>query len=296
MTSEPARKLPERILSLDSLRSVDDLTKRISESSSVEEFKQAAGALLADYAASQEANRKLQEENSYLRAHPDEESESEKDREIARLKKENKNLEEELEDTKKQVFTDQLTGLDKRIVAELVFPELLAKARRDNDPLSVVMIDVDDFGLYNNTYGHVQGDSALKTVARVMQEQTRDSDVVARYGGEEFLILLPGADENGALKKICELRDAIAATDIPVIDEETLLCRDGNHARKTICAGIYTIRSREGIPFATAVGYADQALYASKYYVDEKGEKPKNKVSLYTKNQVQPDKELIISK
>ncbi|HEX6640516.1 MAG TPA: GGDEF domain-containing protein [Thermoanaerobaculia bacterium] len=106
---------------------------------------------------------------------------------------------------------DALTGLPRRRVFEERFALELARAARDYEPISVAMIDIDDFKDVNDRYGHLIGDRALRLVADVMRSVSRSTDVVARYGGEEFVMLLPGTDERGAVVVATKLREALAA-------------------------------------------------------------------------------------
>lgn len=94
--------------------------------------------------------------------------------------------------------TDPLTGLNNRRAFQQFFQRFVKHARRVEMPVSIVMIDVDYFKHFNDTYGHIAGDEALKTVAKLLTEHCRESDFVARYGGEEFILMLPNTDESGA--------------------------------------------------------------------------------------------------
>jgi len=96
-------------------------------------------------------------------------------------------------------ITDGLTGLyNHRYFYERLVQEL-ARARRYGLPLSLLMVDIDDFKSYNDAYGHRAGDQALRRLAGVLIDQTRQQvDLVARYGGEEFAIVLPCTDAQGA--------------------------------------------------------------------------------------------------
>jgi len=87
--------------------------------------------------------------------------------------------------------TDALTGLhNRRQFYELANQEL-ARSRRTQAPVSLMMIDIDHFKQINDTYGHAMGDVVLQSLARTMKNSLREMDVIARLGGEEFVILLP---------------------------------------------------------------------------------------------------------
>jgi diguanylate cyclase (GGDEF)-like protein len=88
-------------------------------------------------------------------------------------------------------ITDPLTGLLNRRYIEERLAEEVNRADRSGDPMSFMMIDVDEFKSYNDRYGHPAGDEALKIVGQILRENLRGADVAARYGGEEFSVLLP---------------------------------------------------------------------------------------------------------
>src|SRR5258707_6934230 len=88
-------------------------------------------------------------------------------------------------------ITDPLTGLHNRRYLEARLTEELSRSKRYNYPLSFMMIDIDDFKLYNDRNGHQAGDRALEITAQCLRAALRKVDVASRYGGEEFLILVP---------------------------------------------------------------------------------------------------------
>ncbi len=94
---------------------------------------------------------------------------------------------------------DGLTGLKNHRALQDALSIECERAARDNRPLSLLLLDVDKFKTYNDSFGHPAGDLVLKTVARILQDNAREGDFVARYGGEEFAILLPHANAAGAL-------------------------------------------------------------------------------------------------
>ena len=123
------------------------------------------------------------------------------------------NLQKELQDLS---FKDGLTGLaNRRRFDSLVYLEWDA-SRRNERPLSILMIDIDFFKQYNDHYGHIQGDECLKRVANALSSgSTRARDFLARYGGEEFALVLPDTDEKGAAYVAASCRDALSAERIP---------------------------------------------------------------------------------
>ncbi|QOY95647.1 GGDEF domain-containing protein [Massilia sp. UMI-21] len=88
-------------------------------------------------------------------------------------------------------LNDGLTGLYNRAWLNEMLPKLAARARQDGSPLSLIMIDLDHFKRFNDTYGHLAGDAALSSAAGVIRESLRPSDFAVRYGGEELLAVLP---------------------------------------------------------------------------------------------------------
>ena len=96
--------------------------------------------------------------------------------------------------------TDSLTGIPNRYCWEKVLERDWKKSIRESQPISLIMIDIDFFKLFNDTYGHPEGDICLKKVAQVIQKTLkRPTDLVARYGGEEFVVVLPNTDKSGAM-------------------------------------------------------------------------------------------------
>ena len=122
----------------------------------------------------------------------------------------------ELETELKQLaFHDSLTGIGNRRQVEDLLEAETRRATRYASDLSVIMLDVDRFKPINDRYGHAIGDQVLQQLVRVVGARLRSSDTLGRWGGEEFVILLPEADRHGASRLAEELREAIAATDMP---------------------------------------------------------------------------------
>jgi diguanylate cyclase (GGDEF)-like protein len=100
---------------------------------------------------------------------------------------------------------DSLTGLLKHTILKERLEVEIARAHRQSAQLTFAMIDIDRFKLVNDTYGHVTGDRVIKSLARLLQQRLRKSDVIGRYGGEEFALILPDTDGATALKVLNEL-------------------------------------------------------------------------------------------
>ena len=112
------------------------------------------------------------------------------------LKKQNEKLQHLL----KISNTDSLTGISNRYCWEIVLQRNWEKSIREFQSISLIMIDIDFFKLFNDTYGHLQGDTCLKKVAqKIKKNLKRSTDLVARYGGEEFVVILPNTENSGAI-------------------------------------------------------------------------------------------------
>ncbi|NQT85553.1 sensor domain-containing diguanylate cyclase [bacterium] len=105
---------------------------------------------------------------------------------------------------------DSLTELyNKRRFAEIL-EQKVEQARGAGRPVALIMLDVDDFKLYNDAHGHPAGDEALRQIARILLENIRADDIVARYGGEEFVIILPATGRSGARRVAETIRETVA--------------------------------------------------------------------------------------
>jgi diguanylate cyclase (GGDEF)-like protein len=153
--------------------------------------------------------------------------------------------------------TDSLTGLANRRSFDLALERECRRAERSEQPISVLMIDIDKFKSYNDFYGHQDGDNCLRQVAQaVLQAFRRPGDLAARYGGEEFAIILPETDELGAMYVAEKLRSIV---------HELGLNHQGNDAGVvTISLGVACAEVGSNVEGAALVREADQALYEAK--------------------------------
>ncbi|MFQ5442585.1 MAG: diguanylate cyclase [Thermodesulfobacteriota bacterium] len=113
--------------------------------------------------------------------------------------------------TKELTLKDPLTGIANRRYIDRELKKSLHLSKRTNSPFSIIMIDIDFFKKYNDTYGHVAGDNLLKDISIVFLKALRETDLVGRYGGEEFLALLPDTDLLGACNVAERIRKAVKA-------------------------------------------------------------------------------------
>lgn len=166
-------------------------------------------------------------------------------------------------------ITDPLTGLPNRRYLEERLTEELNRSKRYDYSMSFLMIDIDDFKMYNDTNGHQAGDLALKLVANCLKESLRAADVACRYGGEEFCILLPqtSIDEAGTIAG--RIQQRVASTHFPHGKSQPL-------GRVSLSIGVSTFSSIVSTA-ETVIAAADRALYRAKnlgkdrieFYYDE---------------------------
>lgn len=127
----------------------------------------------------------------------------------SRLRQRNQELAELYEATQRLAVTDGLTGLYNTRYFYRALEDELARSRRYQHPVSLIMFDLDDFKKYNDRYGHLAGDDLLQELAGLVTDVTRQTDVVARYGGEEFSVILPETVATDAAKLAERLRAAV---------------------------------------------------------------------------------------
>jgi len=113
--------------------------------------------------------------------------------------------------TERLATTDGLTGLQNHRTFQERLDAQLAQAERYGKRTSLLLCDVDHFKSVNDTYGHPVGDAVLRGIARILQKEARNTDVVARYGGEEFAIVMPETDTGGAMVIAERIRERVAA-------------------------------------------------------------------------------------
>ena len=126
-----------------------------------------------------------------------------------------------LDSCEEAAFTDHLTGLANRRRFERHLEREVARTLRYGHPFCLLMLDVDQFKLVNDTHGHEAGDEALNRVARTLQEGTRGIDVAARVGGEEFGVILTETTLDGGIEVAERLRLAIKSTEVPLVGRIT---------------------------------------------------------------------------
>lgn len=159
------------------------------------------------------------------------------------------------EELQKYSYEDALTGLKNRRYFNQLLEHETAVAERSRTSLALLVVDIDHFKRFNDNHGHEAGDSALRIVARVLQQQFRDSDVVCRFGGEEFVVIMPGASLAGAREKAENLCRVMRSRPIMHEGEELGFI--------TLSVGVAAWPECTREPDAL-LGLADRALYRAK--------------------------------
>lgn len=169
------------------------------------------------------------------------------------------NLNTSKRDLQDKVHIDELTGIYNRRFFEESMGKLADELARFDNALGVLMMDVDFFKRYNDTYGHAVGDDCLRAVAGAMKESVqRPEEFVARYGGEEFVAVMPGVDEEAVRSLAQRILNQIRALEIPHAHNDAA-------AYVTISIGASSgVVTKERGP-AAFLAAADKALYRSKH-------------------------------
>ena len=165
-------------------------------------------------------------------------------------------LEKVRSNLRKLAVTDGLTGLfNYRAFRGQLHLEVL-RAKRFNLPFSVLMIDIDHFKVYNDSFGHPSGDRVLKRFAQLVRKSVREVDTIARYGGEEFVVILPGTDKKSAVIVAEKLRKLVEKEPFPHEDELPM-------SRVTISLGV-TSFPQDTDTEKEIIRLMDQAMYKAK--------------------------------
>jgi diguanylate cyclase (GGDEF)-like protein len=192
-------------------------------------------------------------ETKSLAAHAQALAQKIQSREVAREFSDlNKKMTRSREKYKRLAHEDRLTGLDNRALFDRTIREWFDQARLGKKPLSLIFIDIDHFKKVNDTYGHAQGDEALKAVAQLIRTALRKEDMVARYGGEEFVALCFGMSSDNAWAAAESLRNLVERATPGILRFPI-----------TVSAGIATFpeHCQKG---EDLLRFADQALYHAK--------------------------------
>lgn len=162
-------------------------------------------------------------------------------------------LQQALDAASAKIREDQLTGAFNRLGLEEIFEREYARSMATNRPLSISLIDIDNFKKLNDRYGHLVGDDALKHLVKTALNKLRPTDYVARFGGEEFVVLLPETDEATALELITRLQRELTRAYFMADNAKLVL---------TFSAGVTECLPNEQLD--DIIDRADQAMYAAK--------------------------------
>ncbi len=166
------------------------------------------------------------------------------------------NLRNKLDETRAEALTDKLTGISNRAGFDKALSTAIVEARDENDPMTLVMCDIDHFKSFNDNYGHQVGDQVLRLVGEALAETARTSDWACRYGGEEFAMILPNTVMEDALKLSNHIRETVKSREL--VKKST----GENLGRVTMSLGVAQFEM--GDTPQTMIARADAALYEAK--------------------------------
>lgn len=216
-------------------------TERIEQADSIDALDALARGLVVDARAMQASVRDTH--GGIVEAH----------RRAQDLEAEVARLERELAETSQRMLTDHLTQALNRRGLDDAWIAARRQAQRSGQPLSLALLDIDDFKRLNDAFGHLVGDGALQHLARLLQSRLRPHDSVARWGGEEFVLLLPGSDATHAVQVMQRLQRELT---------REIYLHENRQVFLTFSAGVAELRGDE--PFEAVVSRADEAMYHAK--------------------------------
>ena len=162
----------------------------------------------------------------------------------------------ELKKVEKQGRTDAITGLRNRHSMEESFMREIVRCQEGKEPISLIMIDIDNFKVFNDQFGHVAGDRALAAVSDILRQQFRPRDLLVRYGGDEFSVLLPGAGIDQATVIADRVRQSVSGKTADGSDSLIQI-------PVRISMGVAELKERGNL--TTLIRAADAALYRAKH-------------------------------
>jgi len=211
---------------------------RLDQDQTMGGLLQAVTVLTAETARASERNRALEHQLAVS---------------VARITK----LRQGLVEARQDATTDGLTGLCNRKAFNSRLRRAIGRAKADQEAMALVLLDIDHFKRFNDTYGHRTGDLVLRLVGRVVADNVKGRDTAARYGGEEFAVILTGADLRAGSVVAGQMR--------AILDGKRLITRgeQQHHGSVTVSAGV--AQFWPGDTAATLIERADAALYAAKH-------------------------------
>jgi diguanylate cyclase len=165
-------------------------------------------------------------------------------------------LKRKLDDARKESLTDPLTGISNRKAFDADLARAIEQATGNQEPLSLLMCDIDHFKQFNDTWGHQTGDQVLRLVANCMSDNVKGRDTAARYGGEEFAVIVRGAPLAAAVKVAEQIRAAVQS--------KKLIKKSTGDILGTITISLGAAELGAGEAPASLIQRADACLYAAK--------------------------------
>jgi diguanylate cyclase len=218
--------------------SLADMSSQIDETSDFKLLRSVIGRLV-------QTAKEIEDTNQKFEAH------------LRESKQEINQLQKHLDAVRTEILTDPLTTVSNRKHFDQAIVKAIADAAEGGTALSLVMIDIDHFKKFNDTYGHLTGDQVLRLVALSLKHNVKGQDLVARYGGEEFVVILP----NTALRQATTVADHIRRA---VMHRDLVKRSTGeNLGYVTISIGVAELRP--GDTAQTLIERADSCLYAAKH-------------------------------
>lgn len=166
-------------------------------------------------------------------------------------------LQRDLDDVRREAMLDPLTKIFNRKHFDDGLLRAFAEAKNTSSPMSLLLLDIDQFKRFNDTWGHQTGDQVLRLVAMTLRSNLKGRDIAARYGGEEFAAILPETDLEGAVILADNIRKAIHSKE--------LLKRSTNEKLGRITASFGVASYRDGDTPSSLIDRADRCLYAAKH-------------------------------
>jgi len=205
---------------------------------SAEALRDVSARLLAETRQMQEANRLLQER-------------------LDSAREDVSSLQRSIDEFRRESMLDPLTKIYNRKSFDEGLSRSMSEADEDGTPMALLLLDIDHFKSFNDSYGHQTGDQVLRLVAMTLKSNIKGKDIVARYGGEEFAAILPTTDLEGAIILADNIRKAIQAKE--------LLKRSTNEKLGRITASVGVALYRQGESPSSLIERADRCLYAAKH-------------------------------
>lgn len=217
--------------------SLSGATEQLSSARSREQIKTIVEALLRSTGEMRETNKALEDR-------------------LTLSKNEISNLQQSLEAIRAESLTDPLTGLGNRKYFDRMIGVAVQGALASGEPLSLLLLDIDHFKSFNDSYGHLTGDQVLRLVGLSLKQTIKGQDITARYGGEEFAVVLPNTALRQALTVSDHIRRAVMAKELKKKSTGEIL------GRVTISVGVAMLKQDDDTD--TLIDRADACLYAAK--------------------------------